>query len=1067
MKKFFLALLALPLVMACSHTSLDYVNPFVGTDGHGHTTPAAITPFGMIQVGPDTRLDGWDGCSGYHYSDDTIYGFSHTHLSGTGCSDYGDVLLMPFTDTMSVMNKKYCSTFKHSHEKAHPGYYSVILDKIQVKAELTASRRVAYHHYYYPQRKQKGFIIDLTHRDVTKMASIRCHGSHITGSRRSSAWNPDQQLFFAIQVDNPVDSIVLYKDNRPVRGTSELTGENIKAAVYLSSETNIATIRVAISSVDTNGALANLRSEPTKTFKQARRDAEHLWRNELDKIEVQGGTKQNRISFYTALYHCMTSPYLYNDVNGRYRGMDNHDSIFTTDGKHNRYTVFSLWDTYRALHPLLALIDRHRTEDFIYTFDQQYRQSGELTMWELSGHETHCMIGYHSAPVILEAQQTGILDSLSQETRLSLLQGLIATSNRDEGQRFYAAHGYLSSDVDNESVSKTLEYAYDDWCIAMLAKAYMKTIKETPAPVLDTAKAAENVSQNVANTSNTAAYSSQASIEKNNPESHPESPTTPSVAATPNNVPQNAAGITHSDLQKIYKEYMRRAQSWKNIMDAQGFMHPRRNGGFITPFSPVEVNNHFTEANSWQYSTYVPQDVEGWAKMLGGDKNAIAMLDSLFNTSGKMEGRQQSDITGLIGQYAHGNEPSHHAAYLYAYLGQQWKSAKLVRKILNEFYTDKPDGLIGNEDCGQMSAWMVMSSLGFYEVCPGSGEYVIGSPLFKKAVIHLENGKNITINCSKQSPKNCYVKSLMLNGKDHPSCVLTYEELKNGATLDFVMSNKPIKEFGGSTEYRAHSHFPQNAAITPIPAFGSWQQRFDGIKQVSLSLSRGAAPGTQIYYTVTSGDESSGYPDTSSTLYAGPITVSEDTKIAAVAWNPVTGYSNVVTQTLTHFNADKKVTYLTKPAQQYYDSGEDGLIDGIMGTTNYRVGGWEGWQGDMKVVVDLLSDKPVHSIGVNCLSSTKSWIFLPQQVIVEASNDGKTYHTFGQTSTGLAAIVEQDVNRGYDYQEGTGIHTFWVTGNTAAVRYLRITVKNYGKLPKWHISAGEQAWLFCDEIMVN
>lgn len=1096
-------------VLLCSCNTSDplkLVDPFVGTAEHGHTFPGAIAPFGQIQVGPDTRLEGWDGCSGYHYTDDTIYGFSHTHLSGTGCSDYGDVLVMPFTGKPSLSNKEYCSPFRHNNEKASPGYYSVILEKSHVKAELSATTRVAYHRYYFPRHEERGLVIDLTHRDLTLAAGIRVAAlasnagettrqaaassggktACLVGYRRSAAWNPDQQLFFAIEMMSVPDSIVLYQEDKrveeaeqPVDGDYVAKGENVKAIVYFSHDVNVVDMRVAISSVDEQGALNNLMSDSDRnhpgglTFKDALKVSRGLWSHELGKIKVEGGSLDDIRSFYTALYHCMTSPYMYSDADGRYRGMDTRtlpeqkcinlvktdssasvsvasrdtvllqgntvtdvasassfvdkspSQIYTTDGKHDRYTVFSLWDTYRALHPLLTLIDRKRSEDFMYTFLWQYQQSGELPMWELASHETHCMIGYHAASVILEAQMAGLLDSMDFRHDYSqLIKALLATCNRDEGQRYFHKYGYLSSEIDNESVSKTLEYSYDDWCIAQMLKAYNDR------------------------------YSAEIS--------------------------GVCLGVEPDQMRMVNEG----SNGWKNLMDKDGFMHPRRNGGFVMPFSPAEVNNHFTEANSWQYSTYVPHDVDGWIALLGGEEKATKFLDSLFHTSQKMEGREQSDITGLIGQYAHGNEPSHHAAYLYAYLGQQWKTAELVRRICKDFYNADPDGLIGNEDCGQMSAWLVMSAMGFYPVCPGSGEYVIGSPLFRKVTIHLENGKDIVINATGQGDNKCYVKSLEVNGCPHASCMISYNDLKNGAVLDFEMSGKPNENFGASQQDRAHSPvWKSNVATTyylPMPSFSTWEERFDGTKKVTLNLPLGAPKGTRMYYEVALPDKSDALmlqDSATRQLYTGPFAVGDNCKVAAVAfWQPKKDsavqegkqqvlMSKPVYQKLTRYNADKTLTYLNPPDPQYRDSGEEGLTDGIYGKVNYRVGGWQGWQTDMKVVVDLHESRPIHDVAVHCLSSTKSWIFLPQQLIVEVSDDCSIWHPYSQTAAGLADAVENNKDRGFDYREGGATRRISVSGNATA-RYVRITAVNYGALPKWHVSAGQRAWLFCDEVEV-
>ncbi len=1027
MKRLFVSAIAagmLLLTVACQHTLTSYVNPLVGTDGHGHTFPGAMLPFGMVQVSPDTRLDGWDGCSGYHYSDDTVYGFSHTHLSGTGCSDYGDLLIMPFSaDNGDVPDSLeysfYLSTFSHRNEEAHPGYYRVVLDRNRVMAELTVIDRCAMHKYTYPHAGKKGVVIDLKHRDVVVNSGITLmettpdfegdpSASVITGHRVSAAWNPNQHFYFAIAADSPIEKVVFYKNGRPVEGLEPMEGEDCKALVFFKDTDKEVTLYVGISAVDEEGAYNNLITSVgehcERSFDEARKAADATWEKALSQFEVEGGSKEDRANFYTALYHCMTSPYQYSDADRRYRVMDGErktengeqpkksSPIDTVASGRDIYTVFSVWDTYRALHPLLNLTDPKRSRDFVLTMLDHFKHSGELTMWELSGHETHCMIGYHSASVILDAYRTGVLDDLSEDTLNELLEAMIATSNLPMlGRTEYARDGFLSSEYENESVSKTLEYAYDDWCIARMAILL------------------EDVAR------------------KNHP-----------------GICVNGWAWTHDD-------YIRRCQSWKNIMDDKGFMHPRRNGAFVTPFDPTEVNNHFTEANSWQYSSYVPHDIQGWVAMLGGDDKAALFLDSLFYGSSQMSGRDQSDITGLIGQYAHGNEPSHHAAYLYAYLGRQWQTAELVRRICHELYHNSPDGLCGNEDCGQMSAWYVMSAMGFYPVCPGSGQYVIGSPLFDKMTIHLPNGKDIVINAHGQGKNNCYVQSLKLNGTDYNKSFVTVEQLLGGCTLDFEMGSKPNKEWAAGKDARPTSAIHEYYLITPVPRFDDWQQSFDGSVQVSLT----ATGDNKIYYTTDGSD-----PYENSTLYTTPFTVDNDAVIKARAYNSKTGYSAIITHRMTRTLNDRKLTYITKPAPQYYENGEKGLIDRLYGTSNFRIGGWQGWQEDCKVVVDLLQARPVSSVGVDCLENMRAWIFYPSAVSVELSLDGKNYRPFGTCSnTEFPATLER--------QEIEGTHTFTVRNTPDSARFVRITATNFGPLPRWHVSAGEKAWIFVDEISVE
>ena len=947
---FFTICAATLLLAACGSGLTRYVNPLVGTDFHGHTYPGAIAPYGQIQPSPDTRLEGWDGCSAYHYSDDTVYGFSHTHLNGTGCEDYGDVLLMPVMAegedwhfTKEMPQTEFRSKFSHRSEDATPGYYRVVLDRNRVMVELTATQRVAAHRYSFPRNGKKGFVVDLRHRDKVLSAGFekQQQAGLLCGWRESDAWTPHQKCFFALECSEPIKEVRYYDGG-------------LKALVVLADDCQQAEVYVAVSGVDCEGARRNLATRMDKSFDALRAETHDSWEKTLGKIVVEGGSRKERQNFYTALYHCYTSPYLWSDVDGRYRAMN--DTVYRSETP--IYTVFSLWDTYRALHPLMTIVEPKITEDWVNTMLNQYETGGELTMWELSAHETHCMIGYHACPVILAAQQAGLLDDWSESRRLKLLEGMIATSNRTEAHQAYAAQGYLDSQEDNESVSKTLEYAYDDWCIARYALHEM-----THDSVADT----------------TAKY---------------------------------------KYLNEVYDTYMRRAQSWQNIMDDQGFMHARRNGGFVTPFDPVEVNNHYTEANSWQYSTYVPHDVAGWIAQMGGREKAERFLDSLFNSSSETSGRDQSDITGMIGQYAHGNEPSHHAAYLYAYVGAGDKLDAVVHRVLHELYTPEPDGLCGNEDCGQMSAWYVMSAMGFYPVCPGSGEYVTVTPLFDRVTIHREGEGDLVIDRKRWQA-----------GK--------FWDLKN--VFD-----------------ESQQTFPAKLRCTPSPYFNDWQPRFEDSTWVTLKA-RMLTPDSKvrIYYTLDGRQ-----PDSNAHLYNGPILVKNDMTINAVAYDPQQGYSHVVSQSLKRFIADKRLTYITKPAPQYTENGAEGLVDRLYGTTNYRIGGWQGWTGDMEVVVDLLQPKSLVSVGVDCLENMRSWVFFPTKVEVSVSNDGKNYTRWGMVeNTEFEAVRER--------QEESVQHTFTCHGNYTTARYVRIKATNYGKMPDWHISAGEQAWLFVDEIEIG
>ncbi len=693
-----------------------YVNPFIGTGGHGHTFPGPTVPFGMVQLSPDTRLKGWDGCSGYHYSDNVIYGFSHTHLSGTGCSDYGDILLMPTVGKPKFGNKQYASAFKKENEKASAGYYTVFLEKPKVKVELTATTRSGLHKYTFPKSTSANIILDLTHRDRVKQGEINFVGNtEITGKRVSAAWANNQMLFYVIQFSKPFTKSGIVKANVTNESLKHDTGSLLKAFVSFNTEEGeVIYARVGISAVSIENARKNLAEEqPEFDFEKVKNNAAFLWNNELNKINVESTDEESKQKFYTALYHCMISPNMYMDVDGSYRGRD--FQIHQTPS-FNYYTVFSLWDTYRALHPLLTLIDKERTSDFINTFIKQYEEGGRLPVWELSSCETDCMIGYHAIPVIAEAFMKDVKNFNQEKAYAAMKNSAMEDRN---GLRSYKENGYIKFMGEGQNVSRTLEYAYDDWCIAMVAKQMGKT--------------------------------------------------------------------------EDYLYFTKRALNYKNLFDpSTGFMRPKQDV-FMSPFDPYRVDHNYTEGNAWQYSFYVPHDLSGQMNLLGGKEKLVAFLDSLFTTSSKLTGHSPPDITGMIGQYVHGNEPSHQIAYEYNYAGQPWKTQAMTRRIMNEMYHAAPDGLAGNEDCGQMSAWYVMSALGFYAVCPGGSQYAIGSPIFSNATIRLENQKQFTV---KTNGSGAYIQSAQLNGKPYNKSYLEYSDINNGGVIEFKMGNEPNRNWG-------------------------------------------------------------------------------------------------------------------------------------------------------------------------------------------------------------------------------------------------------------------------------
>ncbi|MDB5118462.1 MAG: hypothetical protein JWQ79_3954 [Mucilaginibacter sp.] len=817
----------------------QFVDPFIGTGGHGHTYPGAAAPFGMVQLSPDTRLEGWDACSGYHYTDSVVYGFSHTHLSGTGIPDYCDILFMPTTGEPQFKNTDYRSPFSKKNEIASPGYYKTKLNKYNIDVELTATTRAGMHRYAYPSTQQANIIIDLQHRDTVINSWIEVVNNHeIRGFRESKSWAKDQYVYFYAKFSKSFKTYGIAVNDQLQNGIKRAEGKNIKLFIQFDNPGEVIS-KVGISSVNAEGALKNLDGEiPDFDFKKIQKSAKTVWNNELSKIEVEGGgpeaeqpstvnspngnkrtpgkkeapidyAKVKRTIFYTALYHAMLSPNIYSDVDGQYRGLD--EKIHTAEG-FNYYTVFSLWDTFRAEHPLLELIDRKRTLDFIKSFLAMYDQHGLLPVWPLASNETYCMIGNHSIPVIVDAYAKGIRDFDAEKAFTAMK----AAVNRNQyGLDSYRKNGLVLADDENKSVSKTLEYAYDDWCIAQMAKMLNK--------------------------------------------------------------------------QQDYTEYIQRAQYWKNVQNKDnGFMQARVNGGWYEPFDPTEVNKNHVEGNAWHYTFLVPQDVNGLMNRMGGKVNFEAKLDELFTTSSTMTGTEQADITGMIGQYAHGNEPSHHMAYLFNFTDEPDKTQFYINRILNEEYSNKPDGLAGNDDCGQMSAWYVMSSLGIYNIAPGQQQFQVGLPQFEKAVINLENGKKFTIinSGSSVSRSNIYLQGMNLNKKSYNKLYLNYDDIANGGEFEVYTGRLDNKLFVQDLE-KPQSTITDNL-IVPNPVI-VLLKTFGPPTQAAIR-SNDMEPAI-IYYTL---DGSA--PTTSSKVYSKPIPVSSKTIIKAIAVK--NGKSSMITEAI-------------------------------------------------------------------------------------------------------------------------------------------------------------------------
>ena len=723
-----------------------YVNPFIGTGGHGHTFPGAIVPHGMISPSPDTRIDGWDACSGYYYADSTINGFSHTHLSGTGCCDYGDVLLMPTVGEQKYLptgsqsqQMAYASAFSHQNETAEPGYYSVFLDTYQVKAELTASKRAAIHRYTFPESKEAGFILDLDYslqRQTNKEMEIEVISpTEICGRKKTMYWAFDQYINFYAKFSKPF-TYTLVTDSMALDDGGRLL-PTCKALLHFdTTKDEQVFVKVGISAVDIEGARKNVETEiPDWDFDGIRKDARKAWNETLSKIDITTNDKNDKTIFYTALYHTAISPNLFTDVDGRYLGMDLQ--VHQGDTLNPMYTIFSLWDTFRALHPLMTIIDPDLNNAFIRSLIKKHQEGGIFPMWDMASNYTGTMIGYHAVPVIVDAYMKGYHNFDVNEAYKACLRvaeydttgikcpPLVLPHLMPQAKYWKNKIGYVPCDKDNEAVAKALEYAYNDWCISAFAES----------------------------------LGDAANHEK------------------------------YAKFAEGYKTYFDPSTRFMRGLDSKG--------NWRTPFNPrssTHRNDDYCEGTAWQWTWFVPHQIDGLVELMGGREGFISKLDSLFTVSSVLEGENTSaDISGLIGQYAHGNEPSHHIIHMYNYVDKPYRTQELVDSVLQTLYFNDPDGLSGNEDCGQMSAWYILNAMGFYQVCPGKPVYSIGRPLFNRATVNLKDGKKFTVIAKNNSRENKYIQSMVLNGKPLDKPFFTHQDIVDGGTLELTMG-KVIKK---------------------------------------------------------------------------------------------------------------------------------------------------------------------------------------------------------------------------------------------------------------------------------
>ena len=799
-KKLTLLLLAL----GCSPRSadpVDYVNPFIGTGFHGHTYPGATTPFGMVQLSPDTRSGNWDACAGYHYSDTTIDGFSHTHLSGTGCADLADILFHPTTREI-VIHDGECVLqpyfFSHDDERASCGYYAVTLPDVNIGVELTAAPRTGVHRYTFTGKGPRQVIVDLLHTITEEKIDLcelrRTAPGELAGMRRTQGWVPDQYVFFAARFSEPFADVQLLGDKQ--------------AVLTFAPDVRTLTIAVGLSSVSVENARMNSLAEvPELDFDAVYARAVGQWRKALGDIVVEGGSRDEMTNFYTAQYHTKLTPNLMSDVNGEYRRHD--QTVARMPEGETYYSTFSLWDTFRAWNPLQTLVDTALVNDMIRSMLDMYDSTGELPIWPLASGETGTMIGYHAVSVIADAYLKGIRGYDADKA----LEAMIRSSNiNKKGSDYYTVQGYIPSNIKRESVSCTLEYAYDDWAIARMAQAMGRD--------------------------------------------------------------------------DVFGEYARRALNYVNVFDGSTcfFRGRQSDGNWSAPFEEFATGRDYTEATPWHYRFFVPHDVNGLIQLFGSREAFIREMDRLFTLESDEMQLDVSDVTGLMGQYAHGNEPSHHMAYLYNYVGQPWKTQELTRRLLHEMYAPTPEGIIGNEDCGQMSAWYVFSSLGFYPVCPGSNEFALTAPQFPKAVVRLANGRTLTVTADNPR-RSVYIASVTLDGKPIDRNYITYDELMQGGELHFALRPRPDYERG--TDDAAAPHSLTRGEAVSIPYTTQNVSLFTEPLAVALATT---TSGAEIRYTLDGSE-----PTETSALYAAPVPVDRSLTLKAKGFKPGAAPSRTLT----------------------------------------------------------------------------------------------------------------------------------------------------------------------------
>jgi predicted alpha-1,2-mannosidase len=934
---------------------LAYVDPMIGTGGHGHTFPGATVPFGMVQLSPSNDYKGWDWSSGYHITDSIIKGFAHNHISGPGLAGLGDILLMPgreaHTGPGTEMNPDtgYRARFSHDAESASAGYYSVHFSDEDIRAELTAGRRMGYHKYTFGGDGPAYIMIDPTHsinENILEAGIEQLSPTEIQGYKYCEGWSAGERtMYFYAQFSKPISSFRLSSAGEPMAGTAGAQKDLMAQLGFDLNPGDSVLVRLALSSVSTEGAKANFAAEAAETFAEAHQQARNSWSEKLSTIDLYGATDKQKRIFYTGMYHAFISPNLISDVDGQYYV---EGEVYQSDIP--QYSNFSTWDTYRALHPLFTIIEQEKTAEFVNSLSSRVTEAKVgLPSWECLGYDNRCMIGYSAVSPISDAvlkNVPGINEEAAyQAIRYAAFDPTKHSSVSDvSGMDEYLKYGYVTAET-GASVSKTTEQNYSDWTIARVAEKLGKT---------------EDV-----------------------------------------------------------KLFDRRAIGYRNLFDpAYDYLLPRTSQGDLLQLDTSKWNSmkgHYISGNIWAYSAYTPHDMKGIIQLHGGREAYTEWLNQVFTNESPVEGHQHVDISGFIGKYGHGDEPGHHMPYLFNYIGQPWRTQEYVREVMTTMYQDNPEeGFINNEDLGQMSAWYLLSSLGMYQVAPGDGVFQLGAPLHPRADMHLENGKTFTILGTNVSEVNKYVQSVSLNGSAYAKNYLPYEAIMAGGTLEFVMGPRPNKEWGSSPEATSLGDFDDTAAPlipvvgTPAPYDVQEQALFSGQKEVELTS---ASPDATIYYTLDGRD-----PDRSAMRYDGPFTISDDVVLKAIAYeegmNPSAIYEKHYFESVFALLPEGYPKYSVQ--QDEFPYGEDGghlIFDQAIGSDNYSDNKWTGIKEDLNISIDLGVSQLVRSATVGYLVETNSWIFPPRAIVIRGGSSEDDLREIGRIDLAGQTKHEQKVYR--------------------------------------------------------